>query len=192
MPKSKSAYSVPTKKEKPETYIFVVWVDNEAGVLARVVGLFSGRGYNIESLAVAEVDAIKNISRITIVTTGTPQVIDQIKLQLTKLVPVHKVAEFQREDKNVIFKEMALFKVVGKRNKIEKCLNACKRFNPIILDKTKTSAVIQITALRREIDKMNKKLKSKGLVSTSRTGAIAMTRGAEICLLYTSDAADES
>ena len=115
----KSAYSIPTKKQKSETYIFVVWVDNEAGVLARVVGLFSGRGYNIESLAVAEVDAIKNISRITIVTTGTPQVIDQIKLQLTKLVPVHKVAEFQREDKNVIFKEMALFKVVGKRNKIQ-------------------------------------------------------------------------
>ena len=84
MPKSKSAYSVPTKKEKSDTYIFVVWVDNEAGVLARVVGLFSGRGYNIESLAVAEVDAIKNISRITIVTTGTPQVIDQIKLQLIK------------------------------------------------------------------------------------------------------------
>ena len=180
MPKSKSAYSVPTKKEKPETYIFVVWVDNEAGVLARVVGLFSGRGYNIESLAVAEVDAIKNISRITIVTTGTPQVIDQIKLQLIKLVPVHKVAEFQREDKNVIFKEMALFKVVGKRNKIEKCLNACKRFNPIILDETKTSAVIQITALRREIDKMTKNLKKFGLVSVSRTGAVAMTRGSEI------------
>ena len=111
MPKSKSAYSVPTKKQKPDTYIFVVWVDNEAGVLARVVGLFSGRGYNIESLAVAEVDAVKNISRITIVTTGTPQVIDQIRLQLTKLVPVHKVAEFKREDKDVIFKEMALFKV---------------------------------------------------------------------------------
>ena len=180
MPKSKSAYSVPTKKEKPETYIFVVWVDNEAGVLARVVGLFSGRGYNIESLAVAEVDAIKNISRITIVTTGTPQVIDQIKLQLTKLVPVHKVAEFQREDKNVIFKEMALFKVVGKRNKIEKCLNACKRFNPIILDKTKTSAVIQITALRREIDKMAKNLRKFGLVSVSRTGAVAMTRGDKV------------
>ena len=88
MPKSKSAYSVPTKKEKPETYIFVVWVDNEAGVLARVVGLFSGRGYNIESLAVAEVDAIKNISRITIVTTGTPQVIDQIKLQLLSLIHI--------------------------------------------------------------------------------------------------------
>ena len=135
---------------------------------------------NIESLAVAEVDAIKNISRITIVTTGTPQVIDQIRLQLTKLVPVHKVAEFKREDKDVIFKEMALFKVLGKKNKIEKCLNACKKFNPVILDETKTSAVIQITALRREIDIMNKKLKPLGLISTSRTGAVAMTRGAKI------------
>ena len=176
----KSAYSISTKKQKSDTHIFVVWVDNESGVLARVVGLFSGRGYNIESLAVAEVDAIKNISRITIVTTGTPQVIDQIKLQLKKLVPVHKVADFKREDKNVIFKEMALFKIVGKKNKIEKCLNICKNFNPVILDQTNTSAVIQITTLRREIDKMNKKLKPLGLVSTSRTGAVAMTRGAKI------------
>ena len=180
MTNPKSAYSVPTKKEKSDTHIIVVWVDNEAGVLARVVGLFSGRGYNIESLAVAEVDAIKNISRITIVTTGTPQVIDQIKLQLTKLVPVHKVAEFKREDKDVIFKEMALFKIVGKKNKLEKCINACKKFNPVILDETKTSKVIQVTALRREIDIMNKKLKPLGLVSTSRTGAVAMTRGAKI------------
>ena len=180
MPTSKSAYNIPTKKEKSDTYIFVVWVDNEAGVLARVVGLFSGRGYNIESLAVAEVDAVKNISRITIVTTGTPQVIDQIKRQLTKLVPVHKVAEFKREDKNVIFKEMALFKIVSQKKKIDKCLNACKKFNPVIVDETKSSVVIQITALRREIDKLNKKLKPLGLVSTSRTGAVAMTRGAKI------------
>ena len=180
MVKSKSAYSIPTKKGKLDTHIFVVWVDNEAGVLARVVGLFSGRGYNIESLAVAEVDAKKNISRITIVTTGTPQVIDQIKLQLKKLVPVHKVANFKREDKNVIFKEMALLKVVAPKNKINKCLKACKKFNPVIIDKTKKSIVIQITALRREIDKMNSKLKPLGLISTSRTGAIAMTRGAGI------------
>ncbi len=180
MVKSKSAYSVPTKKGKLDTHIFVVWVDNEAGVLARVVGLFSGRGYNIESLAVAEVDAKKNISRITIVTTGTPQVIDQIKLQLKKLVPVHKVANFKREDKNVIFKEMALLKVVAPKNKIDKCLKACIGFNPVIIDKTKKSVVIQITALRREIDKMNSKLKPLGLISTSRTGAIAMTRGADI------------
>ena len=180
MVKPKSAYSIPTKKGKLDTHIFVVWVDNETGVLARVVGLFSGRGYNIESLAVAEIDQAKNISRITIVTTGTPQVIDQIKLQLKKLVPVHKVADFKREDKKVIFKEMALLKVVGNKKKIEKCLKACKSFNPVILDKTKLSIVIQITALRREIDKMSKKLKTLGLTSTSRTGAIAMTRGAEI------------
>ena len=180
MANPKSAYSIPTKKGKLDTHILVVWVDNEAGVLARVVGLFSGRGYNIESLAVAEVDASKSISRITIVTTGTPQVIDQIKLQLKKLVPVHKVADFKREDKKVIFKEMALLKVVGNKKKIEKTLKACKSFSPVILDKTKQSVVIQITALRREIDKVSKKLKSLGLTSTSRTGAIAMTRGAEV------------
>ena len=180
MASPKSAYSVPTKKGKLDTHIFVVWVDNEAGVLARVVGLCSGRGYNIESLAVAEIDAKKNISRITIVTTGTPQVIDQIKLQLKKLVPVHKVANFKREDRNVIFKEMALLKIVAPKNKIDKCLKACNKFNPVIIDKTKKSIVIQITALRRDIDKMNSKLKPLGLISTSRTGAIAMTRGEEV------------
>ena len=180
MANPKSAYSVSTKKEKSDTHIIVVWVDNEAGVLARVVGLFSGRGYNIESLAVAEVDAKKNISRITIVTTGTPQVIDQIKLQLKKLVPVHKVADFKREDRNVIFKEMALFKLVGSKSKKEKALKACKKYNAVILDKTNKSYVIQITALRREIDTMSKNLKKFGLVSVSRTGAVAMTRGSEV------------
>ena len=180
MAKSKSAYSEPTKLGKEDHHIIVVWVDNEAGVLARVIGLFSGRGYNIESLAVAEIDKKKHLSRITIVTTGTPQVIVQIKLQLAKLVPVHKVAEFKREDKNVIFKEMALFKIVGKKKKMEKCLNACKKFDLVILDETKTSKVIQITALRRDIDKISKKLKPLGLISASRTGAVAMTRGAQI------------
>ena len=179
MSSPKSAYSIPTKKGKLDTHIFVVWVDNESGVLARVVGLFSGRGYNIESLAVAEIDSKLNISRITIVTTGTPQVIDQIKLQLKKLVPVHKVADFKREDKQVIFKEMALFKLVGNNNKRVKALNACKKFNAVILDKTNRSCVIQITALRRDIDKMSNNLKKFGLVSVSRTGAVAMTRGAE-------------
>ena len=180
MSKSKSAYSTPTKLGKLDTHIIVVWVDNEASVLSRVVGLFSGRGYNIESLAVAEVDHKKNLSRITIVTTGTPQVIEQIVLQLKKLVPVHKVANFKREDKNVIFKEMALVKLVANSAKIKKALNACKKYNPVILDETKKSIVIQITALRRDIDKMTKNLKPLGLVSASRTGAVAMTRGAEI------------
>ncbi len=180
MVKSRSAYSTPSKVGKLDTHIFVVWVDNEAGVLARVVGLFSGRGYNIESLAVAEIDHKKNLSRVTIVTTGTPQVIEQITLQLKKLVPVHKVANFKREDKKVIFKEMALLKVVGNSAKIKKALNACKKHNPVILDKTNKSVVIQITALRREIDSVIKNLKPLGLVSVSRTGAVAMTRGAEI------------
>ena len=179
MVNSKSAYSVAGKKQRNDTHIIVVWVDNEAGVLARVVGLFSGRGYNIESLAVAEVDQKQNISRITIVTTGTPQVIDQIKLQLKKLVPVHKVADFKREDKNVIFKEMALFKLVGNNNKRQKALKACKKYNAVLLDKTNKSYVVQVTALRREIDIMSKNLKKLGLVSVSRTGAVAMTRGAE-------------
>ena len=180
MGKSKSAYSEPGKIGKSEHHIIVVWVDNEAGVLARVAGLFSGRGYNIESLAVAEVDKKKHISRITIVTSGTPQVIEQIKLQLTKLIPVHKVADFKRNDPNILFKELALFKVVGNESKRKKAIKACKKFNAIILDKTKKSCVIQITALRREIDLMSKSLKKLGLVSLSRTGAVAMTRGSEI------------
>ena len=180
MVKSKSAYSTPSKLSKLETHIIVVWVDNEASVLSRVVGLFSGRGYNIESLAVAEVDQKNNLSRITIVTTGTPEVIEQIVLQLKKLVPVHKVGNFKRDDKNVIFKEMALFKIVGNKDKIKKAINTCKKFNPVILDQSKKSAVIQITGLRKEIDKMSKNLKTHGLISVSRTGAVAMTRGAEI------------
>ena len=180
MVKSKSAYSTPTKLGKLDTHIIVVWVDNEASVLSRVVGLFSGRGYNIESLAVAEVDQKNNLSRITIVTIGTPQVIEQIVLQLKKLVPVHKVGNFKRDDKKIIFKEMALLKIVANPSKIKKALNTCKKYNPVILDQTNKSAVIQITALRKEIDNITKSLKPFGLVSVSRTGAVAMTRGAEI------------
>ena len=180
MVKSKSAYSVPTKKGKLDTHIFVVWVDNEAGVLARVVGLFSGRGYNIESLAVAEVDKKKHISRITIVTEGTPQVIEQINLQLKKLVPVHKVADFKRGEKDILFRELALFKMIANSKKQEKIKKLCKKFSPVVLDKTKKSFVIQVTALRAEIDKLALDLKRFGLISTSRTGSVAMTKGAKI------------
>ena len=180
MPKSKSAYSAPTKQSKLETHIIVVWVDNEASVLSRVVGLFSGRGYNIESLAVAEVDQKNNLSRITIVTTGTPEVIEQIKLQLGKLIPVHKVADFSRNDPKILFKELALFKLVGTSKKLDKAKKLCKKYNAVILDKTKKSFVIQVTALRREIDKLIVTLKPLGLISTSRTGAVAMTRGEEV------------
>ena len=180
MPSPKSAYSIPTKKGKLDTHIFVVWVDNEAGVLARVVGLFSGRGYNIESLAVAEVDKKKHISRITIVTEGTPQVIEQINLQLKKLVPVHKVADFKRGEKDILFRELALFKMLANSKKQEKIKKICKKFNPVVLDRTKKSFVIQVTALRAEIDKLALDLKRLGLISTSRTGSVAMTKGAKI------------
>ena len=180
MAKSKSAYSEPGKLGKSEHHIIVVWVDNEAGVLARVVGLFSGRGYNIESLAVAEVDKKKHLSRITIVTKGTPEVIQQIKLQLGKLIPVHKVADFYRNDPKILFRELALFKIVGASKKLDKAKKLCKKHNAIILDKTKKSFVIQVTALRREIDKLVTTLKPLGLISVSRTGAVAMTKGDEV------------
>ena len=180
MSKPKSAYSQPTKFGKEDHHIIVVWVDNEAGVLARVIGLFSGRGYNIESLAVAEIDKQKHLSRITIVTKGTPEVIQQIKLQLGKLIPVHKVADFSRNDPKILFKELALLKIVANSKKLDKAKKLCKKYNGIIIDKTKKSFVIQVTALRREIDKLTVTLKPLGLISVSRTGAVAMTRGEEI------------
>ena len=180
MSKSKSAYSQPTKFGKEDHHIIVVWVDNEAGVLARVIGLFSGRGYNIESLAVAEIDKKKHLSRITIVTKGTPEVIQQIKLQLGKLIPVHKVADFSRNDPKILFKELALFKVISSKSKLQKAVKICKKYNSVTLDKSKKSLVIQVTALRREIDKLIENLKPCGLASVSRTGAVAMTRGSEV------------
>ena len=175
----KSAYSFATKKEKIEQHIIVVWVDNESGVLARVAGLFSGRGYNIDSLAVAEVDKKKNISRITISTSGTPQVLQQIKLQLGKLVPVHKVADFPL-NKKTLFREMALLKVVSSNTKLQKAQKLCKKYKHTVLDKTTKSFVFEVSALKKEIDELIKKLQPLGLASASRTGVVAMTKGAEI------------
>ena len=175
----KSAYSFATKKEKIDQHIIVVWVDNESGVLARVIGLFSGRGYNIDSLAVAEVDKKHNISRITISTSGTQQVIQQIKLQLGKLVPVHKVADFPR-NKKTLMREMALLKVVSSKEKLEKAKKLCKKYKHTILDKTGKSLVLEVSALKKEIDELIKKLQPLGLASASRTGVVAMTKGSEI------------
>ena len=179
MGKSKSAYSEPTKLGKEDHHIIVVWVDNESGVLARVVGLFSGRGYNIDSLAVAMVDKKKNISRITITTSGTPQVLQQIKLQLGKLVPVHKVADFPRNKKTLI-REMVLLKVVSSKNQLNKAKKLCDKYKYILLDKTGKYFVLEVSALEKEIDILIKKLQPLGLVSASRTGVVAMTKGEEI------------
>ena len=175
----KSAYSFSTKKEKIENHIIVVWVDNESGVLARVVGLFSGRGYNIDSLTVAEVDKKKNMSRITIATSGTTQVLQQIKLQLGKLIPVHKVADFPMNQKTLL-REMALLKVVSSKGKLEKAKKLCKKYKYIIIDKTEKSIVFEVSAFKKEIDELAKKLQPLGLVSASRTGVVAMTKGPEV------------
>ena len=175
----KSAYSFATKKEKIEQHIIVVWVDNESGVLARVAGLFSGRGYNIDSLAVAEVDKRKNISRITISTSGTLQVLQQIKLQLGKLVPVHKVADFPL-NKKTLMREMALLKVVSSNVKLQKAKKLFKKYKYAVLDKTNRSFVFEVSALKKEIDELIKKLQPLGLASASRTGVVAMTKGSEI------------
>ena len=175
----KSAYSFATKKEKIENHIIVVWVDNESGVLARVIGLFSGRGYNIDSLTVAEVDKKKNISRITITTSGTPQVLQQIRLQLRKLVPVHKVADFPSNKKTLI-REMALLKVVSSKTKLQRAKKLCKKYRSIVIDNTEKSIVLEVSALKKDIDQLVKKLQVLGLVSVSRTGVVAMTKGSEI------------
>ena len=175
----KSAYSFSTKKEKIENHIIVVWVDNEAGVLARVIGLFSGRGYNIDSLAVAEVDKKKNLSRITIATSGTPQVLQQIKLQLGKLIPVHKVADFPKSKKTLL-REMVLLKVVSSKANLEKAKKICQKYKCIILDKTEKSFVFEVSALKKEVDELIKKLQTMGLASVSRTGVVAMTKGSKI------------
>ena len=175
----KSAYSFATKKEKVENHIIVVWVDNESGVLARVVGLFSGRGYNIDSLNVTEVDKKKNISRITITTSGTPQVLQQIKLQLGKLVQVHKVADFPSNKKTLI-REMALLKIVSSKTNLEKSKKLCKKYQAIVIDKTSKSIVLEISALKKDIDQLIKKLQPLGLASVSRTGVVAMTKGPEV------------
>ncbi len=175
----KSAYSFATQKQKTENHIIVVWVDNESGVLARVVGLFSGRGYNIDSLAVAEVDKKKNISRITISTSGTPKVLQQIKLQLEKLVPVHKVADFPA-NKKTLLREMVLIKIVSPKTKLEKAKKLCKKYKYAVIDRTQKSYVFEVSALKKDIDQLLRKLEPLGIASVSRTGVVAMTKGSEV------------
>ena len=110
-------------------------------------------------------DKLKNLSRITIVSVGTPEVVEQIKQQLKKLICVHKVADFKRSDPHILFRELALFKIVSSAKNQEKVKKVCKKYNSVILDKTKKSFVIQITALRREVDKLIEDIKPLGLVS---------------------------
>jgi acetolactate synthase-1/3 small subunit len=161
-----------------EKHTIAVLVDNEAGVLARVIGLFSGRGYNIESLTVAEVDHAAHTSRITIVTSGTPEVFEQIAAQLGRLVPVHRVVDWTVQ-KPGIEREMALVKVAGTGEKRVEALRLSEAFRARVLDTTHTSFVFEITGAPDKIDAYIELMRPLGLVDISRTGVAAISRGAE-------------
>ena len=159
-----------------ERHSIAVLVDNEAGVLARVIGLFSGRGYNIESLTVAETDADENLSRITIVTTGTPMIIEQIKAQLDRLVPVHRVIDLTTEGDSVE-RELALVKVVGKGNKRVEALRIADIFRARAIDSTNESFVFEISGATEKLNAFIGLMVPLGLVDVSRTGVVAIARG---------------
>ncbi len=159
-----------------ERHTIAVLVDNEAGVLARVIGLFSGRGYNIESLTVAETDADASLSRITVVTTGTPMIIEQIKAQLFRLVPVHKVVDLTIEGASVE-RELALVKVVGKGDRRVEALRIADIFRARVIDSTNSSFVFEISGSTQKLDAFVGLMEPLGLVEVSRTGVVAIARG---------------
>ncbi|MBT6094178.1 MAG: acetolactate synthase small subunit [Rhodospirillaceae bacterium] len=159
------------------THTIAVLVTNEPGVLARVIGLFSGRGYNIESLTVAETDADNMLSRITVVTTGTPMVIEQIKAQLHRLVPVHEVSDLTLRGDSVE-RELALIKVAGTGEMRVESLRIADIFRARVVDSTNESFVFEIVGKSSKVDAFIKLMQPLGLVDVSRTGVAAISRGA--------------
>jgi len=153
-----------------------VIVDNESGVLARVIGLFSGRGYNIDSLTVAAVDDGGGLSRITIVTSGTEMVIEQIKAQLQRLIPVHRVADLTRQGPHVA-REMALIKVVAEGENRVESLRIADAFRARVVDTTTASFVFELTGAMEKIDAFIELMRPIGLAEVSRTGIAAIARG---------------
>ena len=173
-----SAYNLrPQFSDQKERHTLAALVDNEPGVLARVIGLFSARGYNIESLTVAEVDHTGHLSRITIVTTGTPQVIEQIKAQLGRIVPVHDVHDLTVEG-DVVERELALIKVEGEGDKRIEALRLAEIFRANVVDSTLTSFVFEMTGAPDKIDAFADLMRPLGLVEVARTGVAALARGA--------------
>ena len=174
---SKSAYDLKDPNAVgTETHTLAVIVDNEAGVLARVIGLFSGRGYNIDSLTVAEVDHLGHQSRVTIVTTGTPAVIDQIKAQLGRIVPVHRVHDLTVDGRSVE-RELALFKVAGEGEKRVEALRLADIFRANVVDSTLSSFIFEITGAPEKVDAFAELMRPLGLVEIARTGVAALSRG---------------
>jgi acetolactate synthase-1/3 small subunit len=160
-----------------EKHTIAVLVDNEPGVLARVIGLFSGRGYNIESLTVAEVDRHNQLSRITVVTSGTPMIIEQIKAQLSRLVPIRVVRDLTEEGPHVE-RELALIKVVGNGEKRIESLRLADIFRARVVDSTIESFVFEMTGSTEKLNAFINLMEPLGLVDVSRTGVAAIARGA--------------
>jgi acetolactate synthase-1/3 small subunit len=156
-----------------------VLVENEAGVLARVIGLFSGRGYNIDSLTVAPVEGDRGRSRINIVTSGTPMVIEQIKSQLDRLVPIHRVSDLTQDGPHIA-REMALVKVIGSGNNRAEALRLSDAFRARVVDATIESFVFEMTGQTEKIDAFIDLMRPLGLAEVSRTGVAAIARGTRL------------
>lgn len=173
-----SAYSLEKPQEVLEAHTISVLVDNEPGVLARVIGLFSGRGYNIESLTVSETEHEAHLSRITIVTTGTPMVIEQIKNQLDRLVPVHSVTDLTVSGET-LERELALVKVAGVGEKRVEALRLAEAFRAQVIDASLEHFVFEITGRQSKIEQFVVLMQPLGLIEVCRTGVAAIGRGAE-------------
>ncbi len=175
---SSTHYPAAPASQAIEQHTLSIIVDNEPGVLARVIGLFSGRGYNIESLTVSETEHEKHLSRITIVTRGTPMVIEQIKHQLERLVPVHRVVDLTVAGPS-IQRELAMVKVRGKGDNRVEALRLADAFRARVIDATTESFVFEITGASDKIDQFLVLMLPLGLVEVSRTGVVAIGRGPE-------------
>jgi acetolactate synthase-1/3 small subunit len=176
-PNPQTHYAGPALRQEVETRTLSVLVDNEPGVLARVIGLFSGRGYNIDSLTVTETEHEKHLSRITIITRGTPAVLEQIKHQLERLVPVHRVRDLTYEGVS-LERELALVKVVGKGEKRIEALRMAEIFRAQVVDTSIEHFVFEVTGKPGKIETFINLMTELGLVEVSRTGIAAIGRGA--------------
>jgi acetolactate synthase I/III small subunit len=164
--------------DKVQDHTFSILVENEPGVLARVIGLLSGRGYNIDTLTVAEVDEEEGLSKITIVSSGTPMVLEQIRAQLERLVPVRAVSDLTVDGPSVE-RELALVKVAGEGESRVESLRIADIFRARAVDSTNTSFVFEIVGSTEKLDAFIELMKPLGLVDVSRTGVVAISRGAE-------------
>jgi acetolactate synthase I/III small subunit len=171
-------YPTAGQSERVERRTLCVLVDNEPGVLARVIGLFSGRGYNIDSLTVSETEHEKHLSRITIVTNGTPMVLEQIKNQLDRLVPVHRVVDLSTTEP-AIQRELAMVKVRGEGERRAAALKLAESFDARVIDETAESYVFEVTGASDQIESFISQMLPLGLVEVSRTGVVAIARGPE-------------